>query len=363
MSAARGVPRLHRRSGGPLSGHVITPQELAGGDRSLWRALCDSDPVLANPFYCVQFTEAVADCGVDVRLCVLEQDGRTVGYFPFQFRNKLTRWLGAAERVGEEMSDYCGLVAEADLKIDVRELLRLSRLSSFSFSHLDETQCRHGLSGEKPEIGLLSRMERGGAAYWQELCAKDTALARDTRRRTRGLTDKLGPLRFEFQERHPHAALEHLINAKRDQYTRTKAPDALAEGWKHKLLHRLADTDEQGFAGVLSTLHAGDTWLASHFGIRSRDVLHHWFPVYNPDMSRYAPGRLLNQSLVEAADEHRYSVIDFGAGDSAAKQDFANASHNFSRGRWQRPGPKSLSFEIVMSAKWRLDSWRATKSS
>jgi len=345
-----------------LRGRVVTPRELGSRERSQWQALCDGDPVLANPFYCVQFSEAVADCGVDVRLCMIERDGRAVGFFPFQFRSALTRWLGAAERVGEEMSDYCGLVAEPDFKIDARSLLHLSQLSSFSFSHLDETQTRHGLLGERPEIGLLSRMEQGGVAYWQEICARDTVLARDTRRRTRGLTEKLGPLRFEFRELNPHAALERLIDAKREQYARTKAPDALAEAWKHKLLHRLADMNEPGFAGVLSTLYAGETWLASHFGIRSRTVLHHWFPVYNADMSRYAPGRLLNQCLVEAADTHSFSVIDFGAGDSTAKRDFANASHNFTRGRWQRPGPRSLGFGLAMSAKWRLDSWRATRS-
>ena len=346
-----------------LSGRVIAPRELADSERALWRSMCERDSVLGNPFYCLQFPEAVADCGIDVRVCVIEWEGQTVGYFPFQFKNALTRWLAAAERVGEEMSDYCGLVATSTLTVDAAKLLQLSRLSSFSFSHLDQEQRRHGLSGEKSEIGLQSRMERGGISYWQELCTRDAGLARDTRRRTRGLVEKLGPLRFEFKRRGPHGALEHLIHAKREQYARTQTPDALAEPWKRKLLHRLADVQEPGFEGVLSTLYAGDTWLASHFGIRSPTVLHHWFPVYNPDMSRYAPGRLLNRFLIEAADTYGFSVIDFGAGDSPAKRDFANASHDFTRGRWQRPGPRSLAFGLSMSAKWRLDAWRATLGS
>jgi len=337
---------------------VVSPHGLSADERTFWRSLCSNDPTLASPFYSLLFAEAAEKAGLDVAVCVIERDDRLVGFFPSQFRSGITRWLGAAEPVAAGMNDSVGLVALAGLRLSEADLLELSGLSSFSFYNFDERQERYGLSGEKPEMGLFAKLEHGGTAYWQELCARDKVLAKDTRRRLRSLIEKLGPLRFAFREETPHDAIEHLIAAKREQYRRTGAIDALAEEWSQTLLHVLAEYQEPDFSGVMSTLYAGDTWLASHFGIRSRDVLHHCFPVYNPEMSRYAPGRLLNKCLIEAADDQRFSIIDFGAGDSTAKRDFANASRTYLRGRWRRPGAKSLSYALAMSVKWRIDGFR-----
>jgi CelD/BcsL family acetyltransferase involved in cellulose biosynthesis len=71
---------------------------------------------------------------------------------------------------------------------------------------------------------------------------------------------------------------------------------------------------------VLSTLHAGDRLAAAHFGMRSATVWHWWFPVYDPDLSKYSPGILL---LLEMAREARglgIRVIDFGKGDAEYKE-------------------------------------------
>jgi CelD/BcsL family acetyltransferase involved in cellulose biosynthesis len=341
-----------------LTGKVVRPGELSEDERAAWKGLCQNSQIFANPFFSVSFSDALAACGVDIRVCVLKNGGRPVGFFPYQFANRFARSLSAAERAGEEMSDYCGLIADSDFQIEPRQLLSLSRISSFTFSHLDETQKRYGLSGEKPEAGLMAQMPRGGAAYWQEICERDKALASDTKRRLRRLTEQYGPLRFVFGEESPHGFIEDLIKKKRSQYKRTGKTDSLSKSWKRRLLHRVADFRDPDFTGVLSTLHAGDTWVASHFGIRSRNVLHYWFPIYNREMEKFSPGRLLYKSIVEATDVNGITVIDRGAGDALFKKDFCNAAHTYLRGRWQRPGLKSLAFSAAMSAKWRFGSWR-----
>jgi CelD/BcsL family acetyltransferase involved in cellulose biosynthesis len=85
-------------------------------------------------------------------------------------------------------------------------------------------------------------------------------------------------------------------------------------------------------------------------------TLHYWFPVYNPELHAYAPGRILLKAIVDASSENGVQVIDRGAGDSPSKRDFSNAEHRFLRGVWSRPGISSLAFRAGLSAKWRLAS-------
>jgi CelD/BcsL family acetyltransferase involved in cellulose biosynthesis len=77
---------------------------------------------------------------------------------------------------------------------------------------------------------------------------------------------------------------------------------------------------DPSFAGVLSTLHAGDHLLAAHFGIRSGPVLHWWFPVYDPQFSALAPGWMLLRELVSAAPALGITRIDLGRGDDEYKR-------------------------------------------
>ncbi len=106
-------------------------------------------------------------------------------------------------------------------------------------------------------------------------------------------------------------------------------------------------------SGVLSTLHAGDTWVASHFGIMHRDMLHYWFPVYNPKLTDYSPGRQLLAAIIRSADATGVACIDRGAGESPAKRAFATERHQFERGFWYRPHVNSLLYRAGLSMAWR----------
>src|SRR5262249_10849874 len=77
-------------------------------------------------------------------------------------------------------------------------------------------------------------------------------------------------------------ALARVIDMKRAQYAATGARDYFDVPERQVLLHKLLHTRTPAFAGVLSTLHIGPHLVAAHFGIRSEQVLHWWFPVYDP---------------------------------------------------------------------------------
>jgi CelD/BcsL family acetyltransferase involved in cellulose biosynthesis len=335
-----------------LTSRVVPGLNLSESEIATWDALCKARPSLCSAFFSPHYTRSVAMVRPHVRVCILRRGSTPVGFFPFQFANSLYRALGAAERVGDEMTDCFGLIAEQDLHVDVPTMLQLTGLRHLNFTHLAESQFSCGLQGERPERGFVIRFD-SGKSYWEELRTTNRKYVSETERKERQIQAAFGPLRFCWSEESWEQPLQMLIERKSQQYVRTGKEDWLAAHWKQKLLAVLAASKAETCQGVMSTLYAGDTWVASHFGLRCCGVLHYWFPVYNPVMSAYGPGHLLRKILILRGTEHRIQTIDHGLGDAGYKRVCANTSVTYYRGSWYRPGMPALLCRAAYSAKWR----------
>jgi len=340
---------------GPITGQVITPDALRKTDQEIWHRLVARQPLA---FLSYPYVRAVASCVPLVRICRVMQDERIVAFFPFQYRSRAHFAAGLGERLGGEMSDYFGLIAEPGFRIEAEALLRLSGLKSLYFTHLDESQRENGLVGKKPEVGYRIDFPQGGEAFWEEKGRSDKKFTSDTERRERKLIREYGPARFVFSEIDAEGALNKLIADKRAQYRRTQVGDVLSERRTQDILHALCQTRDAQCSGIVSTLHAGDTWVASHFGLRCGSTLHYWFPVYNPELKAFAPGRILLKQIIHSAQTNGLERIDRGAGDSVAKRDFATSQHFFYSGLWQRPGLIALSHRVGLAIGWRMDQYK-----
>jgi CelD/BcsL family acetyltransferase involved in cellulose biosynthesis len=344
-----------------LKADIVSPSELSEEDIAAWNRFNSETPDLAVAFLSYPYALTAEKSFSNVRVCRVRSNGRPVLFFPFQFKSPAHRWFGIAERLAGELSDYFGIVGDGTVQVDPQTLLRLSGLRALLFTHLDESQGAFGLTGEAPEPGHLIDFPGGESAFWQERRALDKKFVGDTERRERNLVRDFGPVRFDFQSANPDIDLEKLIAAKREQYSRTKADDALAGRSTNAFLRSLSKMDHPLCSGMLSTLYAGDTWVASHFGLRCNHTLHYWFPVYNPDLGSYGPGRLLLKQILNAGSAHGISRIDRGAGDTVAKRDFSTSQHDFLRGLWSRGGIRAMGYKAGLSALWRLASMTAPK--
>lgn len=351
--------QLERSANSRFESYVVPAQELDPADVRAWDGLCSSRTHLSSPFLTPHYAKAVARVKPDVYVCVITRDKRAVGFLPFQFRNRFHRLLRSAERVGEEMTDYFGMVAEPGVKLGQQAVLQLAGLQSLSFTHLDETQLDYGFAAEKPEIGYVMRMD-APESYWGMLRRTHKEFVTNTERRQRQVEAQFGPLRFTPAEQDWQEPLRNLIEHKARQYGASGRDNIFDVAWKNRFVETLAACREQTCTGMLSTLYAGDTWLASHFGLRGGNILHYWFPVYNPELSRFGPGRLFLKMLIERAPEIDIQIIDHGAGDARYKQESSNSSHTYYRGSWHAVGIRSLILRATQSAKWRLEKLRAT---
>ena len=307
-----------------------------------------------NPFYSLSFARAVAASGKNVQVSILYEGDSIIGFFPHHKKmSKIRSFLGEVERLGGAMSDYFGFLLKPDQVVSPGEVLSSAGLTRIVFSHLPESLFPRGMSGEESRVGTRIILERDGTRYWRELRQKDSKFTSDTERRERACVKAYGPLTFSFN-RADRIEFETLIERKRQQYKRTGVKDALAEQWQRNLLMHLHTTNKEDCSGILSTLHAGETWVASHFGLFARGTLHYWFPVYNPELQKFSPGRLLLKQFIMRAAELDISVIDRGEGDSPAKRDFANYEHRLYRGEWHNGSVRASFCKIVERCAWKL---------
>jgi CelD/BcsL family acetyltransferase involved in cellulose biosynthesis len=338
-----------------FSARTVSPSDLTAIEIDRWNALCQLNPALKTPFMSATFTRIAAEVFPGVRICVIEVAGEPAAFFPFQFRSTARQTLGYAERVGGELSDYFGIVGTAGLRLNENRLLSLAKLHGMLFSHLDSSQREFGLAGEDPEVGLRINLDKGGEAYWEDRRTVDKHFVADTERCRRRLEEKFGPIQFEYKTSDPLSHLDHLIELKRAQYARTGVPDVLRSDRARAFLRLLALSNDATCEGIVTTMFVGDKFAASHFGLQGSGTLHYWWPVFDPDLRSYSPGRLLLQAVIRKSTANGVNRIDLGAGDTPAKRDFANGENRYLRGFWRRNNAQAFAIHAYQSVLWRLD--------
>lgn len=341
--------------GNGLTAELLRGDELGPTELELWRHWQNADPAIRSPFLAPDYARAVSQVHPGARIAVLARGGRIEAFLPFQYPTRLGRALAHGEPIGGPMTDAVGVIAAPDFAASPTELLHASGLRSFLFTHLVTDQGRCGLVADQLDQGLSIELITA-AGYWDELRGRRRHVFEEIERRRRRAIEELGPLTFRLDAPSPFDALERLIALKTKQYRRTGVANALDPAWKRDLLRRLAALRAPDCAGVMSTLEAGGRLLAAHFGLRGGTVLHYWFPAYDPDHARYAPGRLLLAAIIDAAGEHGIARIERGIGTTPAKRDFANVEVTYGRGLLLAPGLRGGAVRLALAARWR---WQA----
>lgn len=331
---------------------VIHGRDLTAELSTQWSVLRAQNAALVSPYFCPGFTLAVAAVREDVRVAVLERDGAPWAFFPFQ-----QRAFGRAVPVGGPLSDYQAVITAENDGWDARELVRSAGLSCWDFDHLLCVQSPFAAGvtnvAESPVMDLsdgydayVSARRTAGSKVFKKLGTLRRKLERD-----------VGPLRFEAETR-DGAVLDQLLAWKRDQCRRTGTVDIFEADWSTALVRRLLQTQEDGFAGVLSGLWVGDELIAAHFGMRSRKQWHYWFPTYNHDYSQFSPGLLLLDRIAQHAASVGVESVDLGKGAAPYKGRVRSRGVAIAEGAVRLP---SLA-ETARSVLERTDAWVQSSS-
>jgi CelD/BcsL family acetyltransferase involved in cellulose biosynthesis len=324
--------------------HCLSPEALTPDHWSAWAEIQASEPSLASPYFRAEFTQAVARVRSDVQVGVIERGGRPVGFFPFQRGD----W-GIGAPVAGRLSDFHGVVAAADLEFDVAALLRGCRMNAWDFHHLLASQRpfagQHDIVEPSPYLDLSQ-----GFDHYRAAKSKDSDEIQQTLRKWRKFEREVAPLRLDYHT-DDKAVFETLLAWKAAQYESTGLTNLFAFEWVVELLRDLLGRRTADFGGVLSALYAGDNLVAMHFGMRSRGVLHSWFPVYDKDLHKWSPGRMLLVAMAQACEPEGITRIDLGRGTEQHKHSFGSASVDVAEGAAEVGSP-------VTAVR---QAWRATR--
>jgi CelD/BcsL family acetyltransferase involved in cellulose biosynthesis len=329
---------------------TIAAHELDSGALARWRALQGENDALASPYFCPEYTLAVAAVRDDLRVTVLEEGGEIVGFFPHQ-RGP----LGACRPAGGVLSDHHGVIAAAGTQWRWREVLRAAGLSHWRFDHLVGSQANVEVAALRASESPALDLSRGFAAYRAARLERGSRRIAELDRKARKLAREVGPVRFELQA--GPEVLKRVIAWKSEQCRRTGALDFFARGSARALVERILHTREPAFAGALSAVYAGEALVAAHMGMRSESVWHWWFPTYDHAFAKYSPGALLLLRLAEAAADQGVSTLDLGKGNDGYKESFADKAIPLAEGLLARRSPLNvLRGAGVHAERWMRES-------
>lgn len=310
---------------------VIRGSDLTPGLVDRWSEIQQGDATFASPYFCPEFTQAVSAVRGDVRVGLLEDAGRIVGFFPHQ-----RRWDRVGRPVALRLSDYHGVVAEPGAEWCAADLLRACKLVRWEFDHLPATQTQFAAGFTHEDVSPVIELRGGYQTFEDSLDKAGRKQVRETRRKADRLAGRVGPLRF-VEHSDDLELLHALMRWKSEKCCQTGVVDFFSLKWCRGLLEGLLSIDSKHFGVVLSCLYAGPNLVASHLALRSQTVWHSWFPAYDTRFAADSPGSILLLEVIKAAAKRSVMHVDLGKDVSVYKQRLMNASIQLTEGSVEVP--------------------------
>lgn len=330
---------------------LVRPADLTAAQRSIWSRLQRADKAVGSPYFRPEFTLAVSSVRADVEVAVLYEGSEIVGFFPFQ-RNR----LNVGKPVGGRLSDFQGVIVRKGLVWNVDELMRGCRLTAWDFDHLITSQeafsPHHWLTDESPYLDLSN----GFDAYLSEMNKSKSNHIKNALRKSRKAEREIGPVRLEFNT-FDDSVFETLKELKSQQYQQSKLVDIFRIPWIVELLERIRVHQSDDFSGVLSALYIDDQLAAAHFGMRTGNILHYWFPVYDRKFLKLSPGLMLLVELARVAEKVGIQRIDLGKGSEQFKRSFMSGAIQVAEGSVEcRPVSRAIRHNWRRTCEWMKTS-------
>jgi len=302
--------------------NVKNPSELTASERAAWREFQDADPVLSSPYFSLGFVDAVGAVRPDTRVLTMRRAGAVKAFLPLH-----AGVLRHARPLGGPLGDHHGLICEPGAEIDLSALLKAGGIGVFDFSGALASQRAFHPHITMRDGSWVADLSAGYQAFVEERARAEPKAFRNIRARRRKIEEAEGGFTFRIRDERPHV-LEAAMAWKSDQYRRTGHFDVFSVSWTRRLMQALTEPGEGNCAGLVSSLEIGGKLAAVHLGMRSRSVLHYWFPVYDPQFSKFGPGLALLMEICSELSRDGVSEVHLGPGEYDFKAQL---------GAWQMP--------------------------
>ncbi len=310
---------------------VKRPSELNYAEVDAWRAFQNADPALHSPYFNVEFAWACDQVRRDTRVAVISQKGDIKGFLPFQKGP-----LGYALPLGGPLSDFQGLIAEAGLSFNLKEVLRAAGIGIYHFEFIPTSQHSFADTFDAEENCHTADLSKGYEHWYEDRLTDNKKSFKKYEGNARRLEKNHGTVSFEANDRDPQC-FTTMLEWKSAQYHETGVFDVFSVPWTVKLLQTIGGMQNEYFTGQLSTLRVGGQLAAAHFGMKNHLAAHYWFPVYNPDFARFGVGHTLLFKLLQDHAKDKIKKVHLGIGDYRYKLQFGGTIEPVCRGTATAP--------------------------
>ncbi|MEO1038226.1 MAG: GNAT family N-acetyltransferase [Pseudomonadota bacterium] len=296
--------------------------ELTPEHREAWAHFLSASPKLSSPYFGLGFLDAVSTVRSDAEVAIQRRGGEIEAMIPFH-----RGFLGHARPLGGPLGDHQALISPPGTAVDLQALFGSSGISAFDF---------HGVLGVQPAFKRYGQIADGSwvvdlSAGYDAFIARQKKLGGNTFRTISKAPDKVmarvGEPVFRFDDTRPEA-LDALFAWKSDQYRASGHFDVFSVDWTRALLMRLLASEAEDCRAVLSSLEADGRIIAVHLGMIGPRALHYWFPAYDPELAKCAPGNALLMAICEHLANEGVGELHLGPGDFRYKA---------AMGSWQIP--------------------------
>ena len=338
---------------------VIFPEDVDETIRKSWREIQADNEHLANPYFSIDYVESVAAVRNDVRIGIMEEEGRVIGYFPFQCERD-----GVATPVGGRMCDYQGVIVSSRQQWSTTELLKGCGLDVWEFDSLPRAQCHFSPHYKRMSFSPRMNLSQGYEHYEKLVREFGGKKIIKTMRLWRKFEREIGALQFEVYS-NDQDSFNQLVEWKREQCVSIGEEDFLSWSWTTGMLEQIVHKRNQHFNGMLSVLRVDNEIVAAQIGMHTTTVCHGWFTAYNHKFSKYSPGSLLLVKMAQELPALGIEWIDLSKGKEGYKASFATDRvdvvegcellPSLSTGKYiMRKGMSSLRKDVWWPAKNRL---------
>lgn len=161
---------------------------------------------------------------------------------------------------------------------------------------------------------------------WEKFARERISHLSDSRRRRRKV-EKLGNVRFHIAENAEERErfLDAMMRMKRRKFIETKGYDVFTDPGLGNFYRQTTCLLGENGPVQLSALSLDDRILATHWGYVEGDRFYHLMPGHEVGEWRpFAPGRLLNEWLIQWCIDRGLKYLDFGIGDEPYKFDYCD---------------------------------------
>jgi CelD/BcsL family acetyltransferase involved in cellulose biosynthesis len=309
---------------------IIRPREIDATIEAAWRGFQAADPDLSSPFFTPDFARIVGEVRDDTRVAVMSKGGEITALFAYQHQR-----FGRLAPLAGQISDYHGFLARPDTKVDIGSILRAAGAQVYDYNHAPQSQQSFAAHAFRETSSPLVDLSNG-FQHWFDKKNEETRAVRDLGRKARKLARENGELRLVANDLSDEAWAQ-FMDWKRESLAAQGATFILDVDWAREIARAVRETDTPGFGGMTSSLYAGDTLVAVHFGMRTDKTLHWWFPAYSAAHRNVSPGLVQIVEVLRTIADMGMTELDFGRGDQRYKCDLMNGERRLVEGSLERP--------------------------